>query len=181
MHHQAFLLSILYSSNLGKYQKLLAVTEFWTLNHLFDRRPTLIQPPTGFSFNWACPTALKKNTKHSSPIISPLCWSFNVSDLDLWGLIRRREVKKRADWPQKENKHPIFFFIYSINHVVSSCPCPIFLSRRMRQFCGCFTAGDGVVARRAGEETSGLKVLHVPINPPHLSANDLNKIENASS
>ena len=50
----------------------------------------------------------------------------------------------------------------------------------MRQFCGCFTARDGV-ARRAGEETPRLKVLHVPINQPHLSPNDSNKIENSSS
>ena len=49
-------------------------------------------------------------------------------------------------------------YIDWVKHVISSCPCPIFLSRQMRQFCGCFTSRDGV-ARRVGKKPPAWKSL----------------------
>ena len=49
-------------------------------------------------------------------------------------------------------------YIDWVKHVISSCPCPIFLSRQMRQFCGCFTSWDGV-ARRVGKKPPAWKSL----------------------
>ena len=89
-----------------------------------------------------CPSALKKNTKHSSPIISPLYWSFTESEQDLWDLIKESvpsAPKKRSNIPFASS----FIDWIRLHHVISPCPCPIFLFSWMGQFCGCFTAQDG--------------------------------------
>ena len=91
-----------------------------------------------------------------------------------------KETRSEKACRPPPKKHSIDFFMYWLNQAcyIVLLSLPYFLVTLMRQFCGCFMSRAGV-ARRVGEETPGLKVLHVPINRPHLSTNDSNKIENA--